>query len=544
MPHTTPGPGARALALASAATATTLALTGCGLFPGSDEGDDPGAQESPPQEAAAGDPRAEPGETNFPYVREGLIAHSEGEGTERRFAVTGLERTDEYIVMYYERTYLNEVNVADSSLPPLLIDPVTGRTVYPFVDEDGIPYGSVGPRGDGLFPAMVGVINKQRVYFPRFDDEVSQVTLVGTGHGAMTGLPIVDVEEERPTPENPNGADPNPDVEEGDTLEFEVRRPDNGVVEIAGGLESFVDAGDTSTTRDSDTETVALSTDVMFEFDSAELTAQAEEVVRQAAAALIRNIDPEKTEVSVVGHTDGQGADDYNQTLSEERAESVRAVLEAEVGDGYTFSVEGRGASEPVAQEGGADDEEARARNRRVEFSYSFDEAVDNRPPERDESLLPGSSRNVYPPADFQEDPTAETVATATDGDVRLDVHSLVRDGAYVVGTVSLTNIGERPVSPDLDGDVPGAPDNFTEGSLGGFQLVEPDSDVARYVSLIDLGEFEGEEMVGGFTEDIEQMHPGNAYQLIAVFPAPPVGTDQVTLRAGAFGDIPDVPIS
>ena len=50
------------------------------------------------------------------------------------------------------------------------------------------------------------------------------------------------------------------------------------------------------------------------------------------AAETREKADPELPPITVVGHTDGVGGDDYNQTLSQERAEAVRDYLETELG--------------------------------------------------------------------------------------------------------------------------------------------------------------------------------------------------------------------
>ena len=70
--------------------------------------------------------------------------------------------------------------------------------------------------------------------------------------------------------------------------------------------------------------------------------------------------------VQIVGHTDNQGAEDYNQILSENRAKAVKQILVEEFGineDKLQFM--GKGEVEAV------DDnttEKGRANNRRVEF--------------------------------------------------------------------------------------------------------------------------------------------------------------------------------
>jgi OmpA-OmpF porin, OOP family len=111
--------------------------------------------------------------------------------------------------------------------------------------------------------------------------------------------------------------------------------------------------------------TVSLSTDVLFAFDSAELG----ELARNAVIEVADGLTDVPGTIEVVGHTDSVGADDYNQQLSEQRAEAVAEVLRAELGTDADLQVEGRGSSEPVAEETDEDPEGA-ARNRRVEISY------------------------------------------------------------------------------------------------------------------------------------------------------------------------------
>ncbi|PRX96998.1 OmpA family protein [Allonocardiopsis opalescens] len=114
--------------------------------------------------------------------------------------------------------------------------------------------------------------------------------------------------------------------------------------------------------------TVSISSDVLFAFDEAELGERALATVEALAA----EIQGAGGTVTVVGHTDGVGDDDYNAELSRDRAEAVRAALQQELGDGTAIEAEGRGAEEPVAEETGSAEEiaAAQAENRRVEISY------------------------------------------------------------------------------------------------------------------------------------------------------------------------------
>lgn len=114
-------------------------------------------------------------------------------------------------------------------------------------------------------------------------------------------------------------------------------------------------------------EVIVLSDlgNVLFAFDSAELTADAQRLLadvstRLAGASLVA--------VRVVGHTDSVGSDAYNQGLSERRARSVADFLIAQGVPAGKLSSEGQGESQPVADNGS---DAGRAQNRRVELHVS-----------------------------------------------------------------------------------------------------------------------------------------------------------------------------
>ncbi len=73
----------------------------------------------------------------------------------------------------------------------------------------------------------------------------------------------------------------------------------------------------------------------------------------------------EKTRIKVSGHTDSQGSDSYNQTLSEKRADSVMQYFVAKGVARGRMSAYGYGERYPVAAN---DTPEGRALNRRVEI--------------------------------------------------------------------------------------------------------------------------------------------------------------------------------
>jgi outer membrane protein OmpA-like peptidoglycan-associated protein len=69
-----------------------------------------------------------------------------------------------------------------------------------------------------------------------------------------------------------------------------------------------------------------VNLDVNFDFDSADLTAKAEPQLNDLGKALT-NGDLAGAVILLGGHTDAKGADDYNQGLSERRAEMVKRFL-------------------------------------------------------------------------------------------------------------------------------------------------------------------------------------------------------------------------
>jgi len=113
---------------------------------------------------------------------------------------------------------------------------------------------------------------------------------------------------------------------------------------------------------------INLAADVLFDFDKWDLRPEAGPALDKVVAVL--QAYP-KAAVLIEGHTDGKGNDQYNQKLSERRADSVRSWLAAH-GVGAAITVRGWGRSRPVApntRPNGADDPEGRQKNRRVEIT-------------------------------------------------------------------------------------------------------------------------------------------------------------------------------
>lgn len=109
-------------------------------------------------------------------------------------------------------------------------------------------------------------------------------------------------------------------------------------------------------------EVVRVELDVKFDFDKSRVREESYSDIKNLADFMQQY--PQTTTV-VEGHTDSVGTDQYNQRLSERRAEAVRNVLVNEYGvQGNRVNSVGYGESRPVADNS---TEEGRQINRRVE---------------------------------------------------------------------------------------------------------------------------------------------------------------------------------
>jgi len=137
---------------------------------------------------------------------------------------------------------------------------------------------------------------------------------------------------------------------------------------VAGKSEALGAALKDLGAKSTDTEIrIELSSDVLFDFDKANLLPQALPSLEKVVTVL--KSYPESTAV-IEGHTDGKGSDSYNQKLSQRRANSVKDWL-AVHGASNPLTTRGWGAAKPVAPNSkpdGSDNPEGRQKNRRVEI--------------------------------------------------------------------------------------------------------------------------------------------------------------------------------
>ena len=113
---------------------------------------------------------------------------------------------------------------------------------------------------------------------------------------------------------------------------------------------------------------VTFDSGLLFDFDSDRLRAESKKNLDNLASSLS---DFGDSKLLLVGHTDAQGSDDYNLSLSRRRADAVASYLESQSVSAARVQTSGRGEGEPIASN---DTDAGRQQNRRVEVAiYASD---------------------------------------------------------------------------------------------------------------------------------------------------------------------------
>ena len=118
-----------------------------------------------------------------------------------------------------------------------------------------------------------------------------------------------------------------------------------------------------SVTRDGDNITLNMPGNITFATNSADLNANFYEVLNSVSMVLT---EYDQTVIEVAGHTDSTGTDEYNQQLSQRRAQSVVAYLGTRNVLPDRMIPIGVGETRPVATN---DTDVGRQQNRRVELT-------------------------------------------------------------------------------------------------------------------------------------------------------------------------------
>jgi len=115
-------------------------------------------------------------------------------------------------------------------------------------------------------------------------------------------------------------------------------------------------------TRQGEGIIVNFDSGILFDHGKADIKSEAQTNLQNLAASLGKN--PE-TDILIIGHTDNTGESDNNIDLSVRRAAAVKAYLVSNQIKAVRLKIDGRGATEPIADNSTVS---GRALNRRVEI--------------------------------------------------------------------------------------------------------------------------------------------------------------------------------
>jgi OmpA-OmpF porin, OOP family len=143
--------------------------------------------------------------------------------------------------------------------------------------------------------------------------------------------------------------------------QLSVREPSSAVIPEEGNVDIVgPSASDTVKQTQGALDELMATQTIEFKTGSSDLSDRGRSVVNAIARLLSQR---QFAQVSIVGHTDNLGDPATNQTLSEQRAASVKAALLEQGVQASLLVSSGKGSTEPVADNGTADGRKA---NRRI----------------------------------------------------------------------------------------------------------------------------------------------------------------------------------
>ena len=125
----------------------------------------------------------------------------------------------------------------------------------------------------------------------------------------------------------------------------------------------IAEGGPRSLYDDLEADGFVSTTGILFDTGSARIKPESTPTLTEVLDMLNAHGD---LSLLIEGHTDSDGGDASNQTLSEDRAAAVKAYLVDNGSDAGRLDTAGHGESEPVADN---ETPEGKAQNRRVVFS-------------------------------------------------------------------------------------------------------------------------------------------------------------------------------
>ncbi|GAA3192991.1 OmpA family protein [Actinocorallia longicatena] len=518
----------------AAFASVVLIASAAGACSGGDEKkpSDPGDRTKAPAPTASASTSASglPGLTKEGWFGIGVKLHA-------RVEIKNVERRQDRSVLHFTVTSLDDRPVIPQNafghalgdfrayrIP--LVDPVGRKIYHPLVNASRDTLGSVQGR------YLPGVVYEAVVYYPPIPEGVEVVTALTAGTaGEFTGVPVTDDPAPPPAPVAPQEAPAG-------TVASWPLRDDPDARPVVQNLYDITEGPVEETTSSGVEQKVGLRTDVLFAFNSDKLSGKAKAVLDEVAEETKAKADPAKPPIRVIGHTDSKGTDPFNRKLSLRRAQTVERELRARLGGAYKYVSEGKGESEPIAQEGGPTDAAARSRNRRVEVSYQIKQET---PGTTVTTTASAQTGGIGRPAPFNADDgqiVASRFARFREQKRRIDVHPFYRDGAYLVAVFDIQSLGA--------GGLPAAADythiDYLGGEFTAFSVIDPRTqDVYRAVRMGPDQRGPDEYVDPGWaTFRQAEGEPNRGFFYV---PAPPDDVKVVTFDGGPFGKVLEVPI-
>jgi len=159
-------------------------------------------------------------------------------------------------------------------------------------------------------------------------------------------------------------------------------------------------------TRESARGLIVSMPDVLFDFNKYTLKTEARERLAKVSGILMAYPG---LNVKVEGYTDNIGSEEYNQKLSDQRAETVRGFMVSQGVSPDIITAQGFGESQPVASN---DSAAGRSKNRRVELVVSGSAIGDQGTSGAGMGSASGSTDTATPPANMPAQPADAAPAT------------------------------------------------------------------------------------------------------------------------------------
>src|SRR5690625_2422705 len=140
------------------------------------------------------------------------------------------------------------------------------------------------------------------------------------------------------------------------TIVFEIEE-ESQEIDVPDNVELEIDGSEV---------TMMVPDNILFDFDKYDLKKDAKNTLKEISETLENSFNKKDLDITITGHTDNQGTKEYNEDLSEKRAEEVKNYFEEQLkATDMTFTTEGYADTKPIASN---DTEDGQAKNRRVEI--------------------------------------------------------------------------------------------------------------------------------------------------------------------------------